>query len=66
MSLFFFEKIAFSVKRFFATFASDYGSISGDLSSSDKKLSIWLYWGKDQVQVLNNLIREDFTPNHNI
>lgn len=62
----FFEKIAFSVKRFFATFASDYGSISGDLSSSDKKLSIWLYWGKDQVQVLNNLIREDFTPNHNI
>lgn len=62
----FFEKISFSIKRFFATFAKDYGSISGKAKEGAKKLSIWLYWGKDQVQVLNNLIKEDFIPNHNI
>lgn len=62
----FFEKTIFSVKRFFATFASDYGSISGKAADGSKKLSIWLYWGKDQVQVLNNLIKEDFVPNYNI
>ena len=61
-----FEKMGFSVKRFMATFLNDYSNISSSTSEGNEKISIWLYWGKDQVQVLNNLIKEDFTPEHNI
>ena len=61
-----FEKMGFSMKRFMATFLNDYSNISSSSGEGNEKISIWLYWGKDQVQVLNNLIKEDFTPNYNI
>ena len=30
------------------------------------EISIWVNWGRDQAQVLNNIIAESFTPQHNI
>lgn len=62
----FMDNLKFSVKRFISTFTQDYSSVSDISEDVKEKISIWLYWGKDQVSVLNTLIKEDFTPNHGI
>lgn len=62
----FFENFAFSSKRFLSTFTESYNSFSATEKKEAENISIWLYWGKDQVQVLNNLIKEDFSLKHNI
>lgn len=61
----FMEEISFAFRRFIASFMRDYGDISGG-TTADKEITIWLNWGRDQVQVLNNLICELFTPEYGI
>ncbi|MBR5922556.1 MAG: extracellular solute-binding protein [Clostridia bacterium] len=59
----FFEFMAYSVKGFLASFVEDYNSIS---SSNDGKgtttIKVWISNGRDQAQILKNLIDNDFTP----
>ena len=56
----FFEKAAYSAERFIASFVVDYNNIS-DVADNDKKLTLWVNWGRDQAQVLNFLIQSGFT-----
>ncbi len=60
------KSLSFSGKRFISTFTEDYSSFSANDDAEAENISIWLYWGKDQVQVLNNLIKEDFSIKENI
>ncbi len=55
-----FEKLVFSVRRFFTTFVRDYNGISK--TDTDKTITVWINWGLDQAQVLNSLIDNTFTP----
>ena len=55
------EKTSYSAQRFFSSFSADYNNISGDLET-DKSITIWANWGRDQIRVLNNLIQSSFTP----
>lgn len=57
----FWEKSDFSFRRFLASFSSKYNSISGDIDT-DEQITIWVNWGRDQVRVLNDLIKSSFTP----
>ena len=54
----FFERAAFSVKRFLYSFSKEYMQVSG---GGNGALKIWVNWGRDQAQVLNSLIQESFT-----
>ena len=56
----FFENLRFGAKRFLASFANDYASLSGEKNNGGKQLKIWVNWGRDQAMVLNNLIEESF------
>lgn len=58
-------KIGFSLKRFVASFTNDYTNVSGG-EQADKSITIWLNWGRDQVQVLSGLIDNSFTPDKGI
>lgn len=60
----FWERLTFGVKRFLLSWSSDYNSISGDVG--EKSISLWVNWGRDQVQVLNYLAQSDFTANKGI
>ncbi len=57
----FFKNIAFGAKRFFASFDEAYSRVSVSKEGS-KTIKIWVNWGRDQAQVLNNLINESFVP----
>lgn len=56
----FWDGVVFSIKRFIASFTNDYNSVSAT-NSGDQELTIWLNWGRDQVQVLNGLVDSSFT-----
>ncbi len=60
-----FEQAAFSIKRFFISFAQDYNSISGN-SDSEKQLTVWVNWGRDQAQILNSLVSTTFSEDTGI
>lgn len=61
----FFEKIYFAILRFFASFSQDY-NVLGTTGEAGAELKIWVNWGRDQAEILGNMISDDFTPKHNI
>lgn len=48
-----------NVRSFFASFVEDYDSIG---KKEDDAVTVWIQSGRDQAQILRNLITNDFTP----
>ncbi len=59
----FFERIKFSIQRLLYSFGDDYNQVDGEEKDS---LTIWVNWGRDQAQVLNSLIQDDFVEKYGI
>lgn len=60
------ESLYFSAVRFFSTFFVDYnafraGPVDNSVNSSET-IEVWIQSGRDQVQILRNLIDNTFTP----
>lgn len=53
------ERFGFSCRRFFYSFVNDYSAVSTS-GGQEESLTIWVNWGRDQAQVLNNIIQDDF------
>ena len=62
----FFQKTAFSTKRFFWSFIDDYAEDTIVGNTDKDSLTLWVNWGRDQAQVLSALIDRKFTPKTNI
>lgn len=60
-----FNKLLFSLRRFFHSFVADYSTGSSE-NSQQEELVIWANWGRDQVQVLNSMIQSDFVVKEGI
>lgn len=54
----FFKKFAFGFKRFLYSYASGYNTASDNEGTT---LRLWVNWGRDQAQILRNLIQDSFT-----
>lgn len=64
----FFRSIAHEVSSFFMSFFRNYnrmGAITDDAENEDT-IEVWLAYGRDQAQVIRNLINNDFTPKYNV
>ena len=59
----FFQSIWDGIASFFASFFIDYSSISetGDATNSDVTVEVWMTLGRDQANVIRNLIDTSFT-----
>ena len=55
-----------TVGRFIYSFIEDYSSMSENVGEYEKTITIWVNCGRDQAQVLNNLISTDFSPTRGI
>lgn len=62
----FFEGFWNDTIRFFATFFTDDTEVATDEEIEAKAVKVWLATGRDQAQVLRNLIDERFTPEYGI
>lgn len=62
----FFKSLAFSVKSFIFSYATDYSTIGAE--SNDEKtetLTVWVQTGRDQGQIIRELVDESFAEEHN-
>ena len=60
----FFVSLWFEIKLFFASFITDYSAISGgdEDSTENNRIKVWVVTGRDQAQIIRNLIDNKFTP----
>lgn len=56
----FFDSLSFSFKSFIGSFFEDYNSLSTETEDS---LVCWVSLGRDQAQIVNQLVESDFNPN---
>ena len=57
----FFKGLTFGLAQFMYSFVADYNSV-GTAAGADSTVSSWIISGRDQTQVLRQLIDSDFTP----
>jgi len=62
----FFKRAYNEIIRFFATFFVDFTSLDTEAKKSKDALRVWFPTGRDQAQVLRDLIDERFIPEYNI
>ncbi len=56
----FFSKLSFGIKRFISSFMTEYNTL-GTVSADGPTIKIWVNWGRDQAEILGNMINDDFT-----
>ncbi len=63
----FFETIIYRTKRFLASFITDYSKLGAEGNqNTEESLRVWVSTGRDQAQLLKNMVEDTFTPNHKI
>ena len=60
-----FESFMFSVQSFLLSFVTDYSSV-GNVYESDEVITVWINSGRDQAEVVKNMIDSDFSKNTKI
>lgn len=60
----FFKSAKFGFKQFMYSFTNDYGIVSVD-SDAEKTIKVWVSTGRDQAQVLSEIVNSDFVQKYN-
>lgn len=55
----FFEKLSFSIRRYMSSYVLDYSTVGTGTGS--KSITVWMSSGRDQAQVLENMITDNFS-----
>ncbi|MGN1411703.1 MAG: extracellular solute-binding protein [Oscillospiraceae bacterium] len=58
----FFKSVDFSVKSFLGSFSDDYNVLSD--TSSENAMTVWVGLGRDQAQVVKELVESEFMQEH--
>ena len=58
------EAIVFEVQKFFVSFYADYNSLGGG-EGEGEPIEVWTSSGRDQAQIIKNLINEGFASQNN-
>jgi len=61
----FFQKIVKEIKAFLYSFVEDYTNV-GETYQGQKVIKVWVGGGRDQAQIIRDLINDSFTPRTNI
>lgn len=61
----FWQNLAHEFRQFVATFVSDYQTVDVAGTYSDT-ITVWMYSGRDQLQVLRRIIDDSFSPENGI
>lgn len=58
------RQMKFSAERFLSSFASQYRHNTKE--ETDRSITLWINWGRDQAKVLKNLVSSEFTAESGI
>lgn len=64
----FFQSFLHEIKQFIGSFYTDYNSLgsSTEESAKEKSIDVWVATGRDQAQIIRNLIDNQFVPQSDI
>lgn len=62
----FLDALTYRMNRFLASFVTDYSKLGSEGSTAEQSLRVWVSTGRDQAQLLKNMVEDTFTPNYNI
>ncbi len=67
----FFETLLYQIQQFFGSFFTDYNNVgaSGDGENSGTQVNFWIETGRDQAQIIRNLVDNSYrkdNPNSNV
>lgn len=63
----FFVSLWYEIKLFFSSFTTDYNKLVTDETGKKKdNVEVWVVTGRDQAQIIRNLVDNKFTPETNI
>ncbi|MDD4413444.1 MAG: extracellular solute-binding protein [Oscillospiraceae bacterium] len=62
----FFATVWYELKRFFASFYNDYSLAGTGDATGAEEIKVWMYSGRDQAQILRNMIDTRFVSKKNI
>jgi len=61
----FFEAMWHEIMQFVASFYTDYNSLGGgEVDKESVTIDVWVTTGRDQAQIIRNLMDNDFSPTH--
>lgn len=58
----FIDKVVHETRSFFASFFEDYDSIGNVYEDEENTVEVWVLSGRDQSQIIKNMIDDTFTP----
>ncbi|MBQ2378217.1 MAG: extracellular solute-binding protein [Clostridia bacterium] len=60
----FFSEFGYEMRKFFMSFIRDYDRMGSqhEITEEDEAIEVWLAYGRDQSQVIRNLVNNNFTP----
>ena len=61
-----FESAWFGLRRFIASFTTDYAAVGKTTTGASETIEVWITMGQDQTNILRKLIDETFTPEYDI
>ena len=63
----FWQRLVFEVQNFISSFTTDYNTLGAlEEIDADKSIQVWISLGRDQAQIVRQLVAYDFTPNYGV
>lgn len=61
-----FKTIKYHVSQFFYSFKMDYANVGNKAADVDTEITVWISAGRDQADIIRQLVNESFTPEYGI
>ncbi len=61
-----FQSLWFELQQFVASFYTDYNSLGSEDAGDRESIEVWVTTGRDQSQIMRNMVNDDFTPNYDV
>lgn len=61
-----FTTLKYHVSQFFYSFVMDYANVGNQETEVDKEITVWVSTGRDQADIIRQLVNENFIPEYGI
>ena len=60
----FFGRVSYGLRQFIGSFVLDYNAVGGDTEAVGEPLDVWISLGRDQSQLIREMVDTDFSRTH--
>ncbi len=61
-----FSVLKYHISQFLYSFKMDYANVGNKESNAEKEITVWISAGRDQADIIRQLVNESFTPQYGI